>query len=43
MLCKAIIWAPRSEIREHLIFGTPGTILDWYSKLKFIDSKKIKV
>lgn len=39
MLFKAINWAPGSEIREHLI---PGTILDWYYKLKFMDSK-IKV
>uniref|UniRef100_A0A2K5RSS6 Helicase ATP-binding domain-containing protein n=1 Tax=Cebus imitator TaxID=2715852 RepID=A0A2K5RSS6_CEBIM len=28
---------------EQIVIGTPGTVLDWCSKLKFIDPKKIKV
>uniref|UniRef100_A0A8C6F180 RNA helicase n=1 Tax=Monodon monoceros TaxID=40151 RepID=A0A8C6F180_MONMO len=31
------------KISEHIVIGTPGTVLDWCSKLKFIDPKKIKV
>ncbi|XP_074055510.1 ATP-dependent RNA helicase DDX19B isoform X2 [Macrotis lagotis] len=31
------------KIREQIVIGTPGTVLDWCSKLKFIDPKKIKV
>ncbi|XP_065755294.1 ATP-dependent RNA helicase DDX19B isoform X4 [Phocoena phocoena] len=31
------------KITEHIVIGTPGTVLDWCSKLKFIDPKKIKV
>ncbi|KAM5263411.1 ATP-dependent RNA helicase DDX19B isoform 2-T2 [Ctenodactylus gundi] len=31
------------KISEQIVIGTPGTVLDWCSKLKFIDSKKIKV
>uniref|UniRef100_A0A5F5PE74 RNA helicase n=1 Tax=Equus caballus TaxID=9796 RepID=A0A5F5PE74_HORSE len=31
------------KVSEHIVIGTPGTVLDWCSKLKFIDPKKIKV
>uniref|UniRef100_A0A3B3S3M7 RNA helicase n=1 Tax=Paramormyrops kingsleyae TaxID=1676925 RepID=A0A3B3S3M7_9TELE len=31
------------KIQEHIVIGTPGTVLDWCIKLKFIDPKKIKV
>ncbi|XP_008067105.2 ATP-dependent RNA helicase DDX19A-like, partial [Carlito syrichta] len=31
------------KISEQIIIGTPGTVLDWCSKLRFIDPKKIKV
>ncbi|KAF6078438.1 hypothetical protein HJG60_009257 [Phyllostomus discolor] len=31
------------KIGEHIVIGTPGTVLDWCAKLKFIDPKKIKV
>ncbi|XP_008821203.2 ATP-dependent RNA helicase DDX19A isoform X1 [Nannospalax galili] len=31
------------KIGEQIVIGTPGTVLDWCSKLKFIDPKKIKV
>ncbi|XP_056129520.1 ATP-dependent RNA helicase DDX19A [Lampris incognitus] len=32
-----------TKIQEHIVIGTPGTALDWCSKFKFIDPKKIKV
>ncbi|MFT7812896.1 ATP-dependent RNA helicase DDX19A isoform X2 [Arapaima gigas] len=31
------------KIQEQIVIGTPGTVLDWCVKLKFIDPKKIKV
>ncbi|MEE6482171.1 hypothetical protein FKM82_013169 [Ascaphus truei] len=31
------------KISEQVVIGTPGTVLDWCSKLKFIDPKKMKV
>ncbi|CAO2609967.1 ATP-dependent RNA helicase DDX19B, partial [Lemmus lemmus] len=31
------------KVSEQIVIGTPGTVLDWCSKLKFIDPKKIKV
>ncbi|XP_045149861.1 ATP-dependent RNA helicase DDX19B-like [Echinops telfairi] len=31
------------KISEQIVIGTPGTVLDWCAKLKFIDPKKIKV
>ncbi|XP_048872979.1 ATP-dependent RNA helicase DDX19A [Brienomyrus brachyistius] len=31
------------KIQEHIVIGTPGTVLDWCIKLKFIEPKKIKV
>ncbi|MGH0168525.1 UNVERIFIED_CONTAM: hypothetical protein FKN15_067844 [Acipenser sinensis] len=31
------------KIQEQIVIGTPGTVLDWCAKLKFIDAKKIKV
>ncbi len=30
-------------IKEQIVIGTPGTVLDWCVKLKLIDPKKIKV
>uniref|UniRef100_A0A2K6ACG4 RNA helicase n=1 Tax=Mandrillus leucophaeus TaxID=9568 RepID=A0A2K6ACG4_MANLE len=30
-------------VNVQIVIGTPGTVLDWCSKLKFIDPKKIKV
>ncbi|XP_029013138.1 ATP-dependent RNA helicase DDX19A isoform X2 [Betta splendens] len=29
------------KIQEHIVIGTPGTLLDWCSKYKIIDAKKI--
>lgn len=31
------------KLQEQIVIGTPGTVLDWCQKLKFIDPKKIKV
>lgn len=31
------------KIQEQIVIGTPGTVLDWCLKFKFIDPKKIKV
>ncbi|XP_043916380.1 ATP-dependent RNA helicase DDX19A-like [Protopterus annectens] len=31
------------KITEQIVIGTPGTVLDWCTKLKFIDPKKMKV
>lgn len=31
------------RLQEQIVIGTPGTVLDWCQKLKFIDPKKIKV
>ncbi|XP_036616806.1 ATP-dependent RNA helicase DDX19B-like isoform X2 [Trichosurus vulpecula] len=31
------------KISEQIVIGTPGTVLDWCSKLKLIDPRKIKV
>lgn len=31
------------KLQEQIVIGTPGTMLDWCSKFKFIDPKKIKV
>nr|DBA15700.1 TPA: hypothetical protein GDO54_003172 [Pyxicephalus adspersus] len=31
------------KVPEQIVIGTPGTVLDWCSKLRFIDPKKIKV
>ncbi|XP_040278435.1 ATP-dependent RNA helicase DDX19A [Bufo bufo] len=31
------------KVAEQIVIGTPGTVLDWCSKLKFIDPKKMKV
>uniref|UniRef100_A0A8D2DJS1 RNA helicase n=1 Tax=Sciurus vulgaris TaxID=55149 RepID=A0A8D2DJS1_SCIVU len=31
------------KISEQIVIGTPGTVLDWCSKLRFIDPKRIKV
>ncbi|XP_067095679.1 ATP-dependent RNA helicase DDX19A [Osmerus mordax] len=32
-----------TKIQDHIVIGTPGTVLDWCSKLRFIDPKKIKI
>ncbi|XP_040135987.2 ATP-dependent RNA helicase DDX19B isoform X3 [Ictidomys tridecemlineatus] len=31
------------KISEQIVIGTPGTVLDWCSKLRFIDPRRIKV
>ncbi|XP_067872916.1 ATP-dependent RNA helicase DDX19A isoform X2 [Heterodontus francisci] len=31
------------RISEQIVIGTPGTVMDWCTKLRFIDTKKIKV
>ncbi|XP_029990124.1 ATP-dependent RNA helicase DDX19B [Sphaeramia orbicularis] len=31
------------KLQEQIVIGTPGTMLDWCTKFKFIDPKKIKV
>lgn len=31
------------KLQEQIVIGTPGTMLDWCSKFKFIDPKKVKV
>ena len=28
---------------DHILFGTPGTLLDWILRHRVIDSKKIKM
>ncbi|KAM4610628.1 ATP-dependent RNA helicase DDX19A [Polymixia lowei] len=32
-----------TKIQDHIVIGTPGTVLDWCTKLKFIEPKKISV
>lgn len=31
------------KLEEQIVIGTPGTMLDWCGKFKFIDPKKIMV
>ena len=31
------------KLQEQIVIGTPGTMLDWCQKFKFIDPKMIKV
>ena len=31
------------KLQDHIIIGTPGTMLDWAVKFKVIDMKKINV
>ncbi|GAV08081.1 hypothetical protein RvY_17826 [Ramazzottius varieornatus] len=31
------------QIRQHIIVGTPGTVMDWITKSKVFDPKKIKI
>jgi superfamily II DNA/RNA helicase len=31
------------KLQEQIVIGTPGTMLDWCIKFKFIDPKMIKV
>ncbi|CAG5982834.1 unnamed protein product [Menidia menidia] len=31
------------KLQEQIVIGTPGTLLDWCSKFKFIEPKKVKV
>nr|XP_019962077.1 PREDICTED: ATP-dependent RNA helicase DDX19A-like [Paralichthys olivaceus] len=30
-----------TKLQQHIVIGTPGTVLDWCTKYKFIDPKKI--
>ncbi|KAM9410105.1 ATP-dependent RNA helicase DDX19B [Pholidichthys leucotaenia] len=32
-----------AKLEEQIVIGTPGTMLDWCQKFKFLDPKKIKV
>lgn len=32
-----------TRLQEQIVIGTPGTVLDWCQKLKFIEPKRIKV
>lgn len=32
-----------TKLEEQIIVGTPGKVLDWVTKYKFFDPKKIKV
>lgn len=32
-----------SKLQEQIVIGTPGTMLDWCNKFRFIDPKKIRV
>lgn len=32
-----------ARIKEHVLIGTPGKIMDWSIKFKFFDIKKITV
>ncbi|KAJ8258755.1 hypothetical protein COCON_G00177670 [Conger conger] len=31
------------KVQDQIIIGTPGTVLDWCSKLKFFDPRKVRV
>ena len=31
------------KVTDHIIFGTPGTLLDWILRHKVLDPKKIKM
>ena len=31
------------KLTDHIIIGTPGTVLDWCIKFRVIDLKKVKV
>ena len=31
------------KLQEQIVIGTPGTVLDWCTKYKLIDSKKISM
>ena len=31
------------KVTDHILFGTPGTLLDWILRHRVIDSKKIKM
>uniref|UniRef100_A0A1I8MMJ9 Helicase ATP-binding domain-containing protein n=1 Tax=Musca domestica TaxID=7370 RepID=A0A1I8MMJ9_MUSDO len=35
--------APGTKLTDHIIIGTPGKVLDWALKYRFIDLKKIRV
>uniref|UniRef100_A0A665URF1 RNA helicase n=1 Tax=Echeneis naucrates TaxID=173247 RepID=A0A665URF1_ECHNA len=40
--CPALVHACRGmKLQDHIVIGTPGTVLDWCTKYKFIDPKKI--
>ena len=31
------------QIRQHIVVGTPGTVMDWITKSKVFDPKKIRM
>lgn len=41
--CILISAARGEQISEHIIIGTPGKILDWCTKFRVFDIKKITV
>ena len=45
MVTKRIVFSvTRGEkLTDHIIIGTPGTVLDWCIKFRVIDLKKVKV
>lgn len=47
LMSTLFLWnfpVPRdTKLQEQIVIGTPGTMLDWCGKFKFIDPKKIKV
>jgi ATP-dependent RNA helicase DDX19/DBP5 len=32
-----------SKLQDHIIIGTPGTVVDWCKKFKFMDLRKVRV
>ena len=38
------VLVPRgTKIKEHIIIGTPGKVLDWLTKLRVLDVRNLKV
>lgn len=47
-MCENTFWGifavGRGEIvTEHIVIGTPGTVLDWCHKFRHLDLKKVRV
>ncbi|KAJ0023621.1 hypothetical protein NQD34_003520 [Periophthalmus magnuspinnatus] len=42
--CYPVLSVPKGvKLQEQIVIGTPGTMLDWCAKFKFIEPKKIRV